>query len=315
MIRASDAEELAHALLPPDRAEEFARTGETDCALSVSGVGRFRVSVMRQRGSVSIVFRRVLTSPPSFEALGLPPPVRQLAERRQGLVLVTGPADSGISTTIAAMINHINEHAPVSIITIENPIEMLYADKRSFITQREVETDTKSHLKALQRSLRHDPDVLYVDEIPDTETMSLILTAASGRLVISTLPSLNTAETIRRIVDFFPPHQHRQVKHTIANVLQGVISQRLVEREDGNGRVAAFEFMVSTPRIHDAIIEVPGAQDLENLIETGEYYGMQTMDQCLAQLHKAKLIGTREALSAAVHPQDLRVHLQAGPGN
>lgn len=310
VMKPAETEELANSILPADRAEEFRKTGETDFALGVSGVGRFRVSVMRQRGSAGLVFRRVLTSPPSFEVLGLPAPVRQLAERRRGLVLVTGPADSGKSTTVASMINHINEHAPASIITIEDPIEMLHADKKAFISQREIGTDSQNHLIALRRSLRHDPDVIYVDAINDVDLMATVLGAATGRLVISTLPSINTVETIRRIVDFFPPHQSRQIRHTLASALQGVISQRLIDRDDGKGRVAAFEVMISTPRVHDAIVEAPGAQEVEALIETGEYYGMRTMDQSLAELHRAKIIAMREALASAIHPQELRVQLQ-----
>lgn len=310
VMNASETEDLAGSILPADRAEEFRLTGETDFALGISGVGRFRVSVMRQRGSAGLVFRRVLTSPPTFEALGLPPTVRQLAERRRGLVLVTGPTDSGKSTTIASMINHINEHAPASVITIEDPIEMLHADKKAFISQREVGTDSQSHAAALQRSLRHDPDVIFVDSIVSSDVMDLVLSASSGRLVISTLPSVNTTESIQRIIDFFPPHQARQIRHTLATVLQGVISQRLIDRDDANGRVAAFELMVSTPRIHDAIVEAPGSQDLESLIQTGEYYGMQTLDQHLAALHRAKVITMREALAYAIHPQELRVQLQ-----
>jgi twitching motility protein PilT len=187
---------------------------------------------------------------------------------------------------------------------------MLHPDRKAFISQREVGTDSPSHLSALQRSLRHDPDVIYLDSIEDPDVMALVLRAASARFVISTLPTVNTVQTVRRIIDFFPPHQEHQVRHMLGSVLQGVISQRLIDREDGRGRVAAFEFMVSTPRIHDAILESPGAQDLETLIQTGEYYGMQTVDQHLAQLFHSKTISMREALGSATHPQDLRVVLQ-----
>lgn len=305
-----DSESVAQGLIPANRAADFAERGEVDFAISVSGLGRFRASVMRQRGSVGIVLRRVPTTPPKFDALGLPPPVRQLAERRTGLLLVTGPADSGKSTTVATMINHINEHAPASIITVEDPIEILHADKKAYISQREVGTDTRSHVAGLGASLRHDPDVIFVDRILDSETMEAVLSAASGRLIISTLPALNATETIQRIVDFFPPHQAQQVRHTVGTVLQGIISQRLLDREDGKGRVGAFEVLVSTSRIRDSITEVAGSLDLEKLIATGDYYGMQTLDQHLTELHKNKLISMRDALSAATHPQDLRVQLQ-----
>lgn len=309
-ITAADTTALIETILPTERAEEFRRSGETDFAMGISGMGRFRVSVIRQRGSAGVVFRRVHTSPPSFDEIGLPPVVRQLAERRKGLVLVTGPSDSGRSTTISTMINHLNERGATSVITVEDPIEVLHADKQSFINQREVGTDTTDHLSGLQRSLRHDPDVLYVDRVPNAEVMGMVLSAASGRLVITSMSSLNSEGTVQRVIDFFPPYQARQTRHALAAVLQGVICQRLLDREDGRGRVAAFEIMVATQRLHDAIVEAPGAQTIESLIAAGDYYGMQTMDQHLAALHKARTISLRDALSSAIHPQDLRVQLQ-----
>lgn len=311
VVRSSDLEELAHQILPVDRAEEFHATGETDFGMGFSGIGRFRVSVMRQRGSVSVVFRRVPTAPPTFEDLGLPPLVSQLAERQSGLILVTGPADSGKSSTIAAMVNHINQSTTASIITIEDPIELLYADRRGFVSQREVGTDTRSHREGLRRSLRHDPDVIYVDQIEDADVMALVLAASSGRLVLSSMPTLNATETIQRVIDFFPVHHARQVRQSLASVLQGIVSQRLLPREDGNGKVAALELLSMTPRIHDSIIEVPGYEPLEGLIADGEYYGMQTMDQHLLELHNHRLIGKRDAVAAASHPQELRILLQA----
>jgi twitching motility protein PilT len=314
VLTAADMTNMAHDVLPPNRAADFEVNGESDFALSVSGVGRFRVSVVRQRGSVGIVFRRVVTTVPTFDALGFPPPIRQLAERRSGLLLVTGPSDSGKSTTIATMLDHINQHAAMSVITIEDPIEFLHADRKAFISQREVGTDTRDAKSGFARSLRHDPDVIYIDRLADAELMATVLSAASGRLIISTLSTLNASDTIARIIDFFPPHQARQARHSLAAVLQGVISQRLLERQDGKGRVAAFELMVATPRIHDTIVEAPGSQELESLIETGEYNGMQTMDQHLTELYRTGMVSMRDALSASSHPRDLRVILQQMSG-
>jgi twitching motility protein PilT len=310
LMTAAQMAEIAADVLPTTRAADFEKSGEADFALGFPGVGRFRISMLRQRGTVAIVFRRVATSVPSFDALGFPPPIRQLAELRRGLVLVTGPADSGKSTTVGSILNHINENFPMSIVTIEDPIEILHADQQSFVSQREVGTDTANHYDGFTRSLRHDPDVIYVDRINEGSMMEAVLTAATGRLVISTMNTLSAAETIAQVVDYFPPHLARQTRHSLASVLEGVISQRLLDRQDGRGRIAAFEMMVATPRIHDAIVEAPGAQDLESLIAAGEYNGMRTMDQHLLELHRSGAVGIREALSAASHPRELRVQLQ-----
>jgi len=309
-VSAADTEELIQQLLPPERAERLRSTGEVDFAVGFPGVGRFRLNVMRQRGSASLAIRRVLTTPPSFDALGLPAPVHQLAERSQGLLLVTGPTNSGKSTTVATMLDHINEREAVNIICIERPIEMLHADKKSFISQREVGTDTDSHLAGLQQALRHDPEVIYVDQISDPDTMELALAAATGNLVIGTLPTLNAEESVRYVLDLLPERREQQIRAQLASVLQGIVSQRLISRADGRGRIGAFEFMMVTTRMRDAILRSTGALDIETIIETGEYYGMQTLDQHLALLHRGGMIGLRDALSAATHPQELRVALQ-----
>jgi twitching motility protein PilT len=309
-LNAPKMEELAKEIVPAGRAKEFLETGELDFAIGYPGMGRFRVSVMRQRGSVAIALRRVPTSAPSFDTLGFPAPVRQIADLNRGLILVTGPADSGKSTTAASIIDTINQTHARSIITIEDPIELLHADKQSFVTQREVGTDTKSHFSGFTKSLRHDPDVVFLDRIPDQETMEAVLTAASGRLIISTMTSLNATDTVSRVVDFFPPHLARQARFSLGSVLEAVISQRLLEREDKPGRVPVFELMITTPRIHDSITQQEGSQELETLIETGDYNGMQTIDQHLTELYHQGVISLREALSAATHPRELRVALQ-----
>ena len=208
------------------------------------------------------------------------------------------------------MLNRINETRVANIITVQDPIEMLFSDKKSFINQREIGTDSRNHISAIRQSLRHDPDVLYVDQVNDEDSMQAVLAASSACLVITTLPSLGARDAIEAVVDFFPARAEAQVRNSFAAVLQGIISQRLLAREDGKGRVAAFEVLVMTPRVHDIIVKSPGAEDLETLMRSGEYYGMQTMDQQLLELHVKHLISVREALSASAHPQELRVHLQ-----
>ncbi|HLF41658.1 MAG TPA: PilT/PilU family type 4a pilus ATPase [Acidimicrobiia bacterium] len=311
VLRPSDTERLAYAVLPPDRADEFARTGEADFAYSADDGGRFRVNVFRQRGSVALVLRRVLPGTPSFEALGLPPAVRRLTEEARGLVLVTGPTGSGKTTTIAAMIDQINESQHKHIVTIEDPIEILHPDKRSIVNQREIGTDTADYHAALKRVLRQDPDVIFIGEMRDPETVWAALSAAgTGHLVLSTLHTMNATETINRIIEFFPPHQQRQIRMTVAGSLRGIVSQRLLERVDGKGRIPAIEVLVATGRVFDKIIDPEETHELEQIITEGEYYGMQTFDQSLFGLYKNGMIGLRDALAAASHPHDLRIALQ-----
>ncbi|MER3453177.1 MAG: type IV pili twitching motility protein PilT [Acidimicrobiia bacterium] len=312
-VTAADTERIAFAIMPKDRADEFIATSETDFAHSVSGLGRFRVNVFRQRNSVGLVFRRVLPGTPSFESLGLPTVVAHLAEEPRGLVLVTGPTGSGKTTTIAAMIEHINETKAVNIVTIEDPIEFLFQDKKSIINQREIGTDTRDFHEAMRRVLRQDPDVIFVGEMRDPETVWAALAAAeTGHLVLSTLHTTNATETVNRIVDFFPPYQHRQIRYTLASSLRGVVSQRLLERADGRGRVPAVEVLVMTGRIYDRIVDPDlGEESIEDIIADGEYYGMQTFDQSLFNLYKNGLVSLRDALAVASHPHDFRLALQA----
>jgi twitching motility protein PilT len=306
----ADTERLAYALLPPARADEFARCGEADFAYGSGeggGAGRFRVNVFRQRNTVAIVLRRVLPGTPSFDALGLPPSVRRLTEEPRGLVLVTGPTGSGKTTTIAAMIDSINETQAKHIVTIEDP----HGDKRSLVNQREIGTDTEDYAVALRRVLRQDPDVIFIGEMRDPETVGAALTAANtGHLVFSTLHTVNATETVNRIVDFFPPHQQRQARLSLAGSLRGIVSQRLLERVDGKGRIPAVEVLVATGRAFDKIVNPGETHELEQIIAEGEYYGMQTFDQSLFGLYKNGLIGLRDALATASHPHDLRIALQ-----
>ncbi|MDQ1493012.1 MAG: twitching motility protein PilT [Actinomycetota bacterium] len=310
----ADTERLAYAVLPPDRADEFTRHGEADFAYGsgeAGGAGRFRVNVFRQRNTVALVLRRVLPGTPSFDALGLPPAVRRLTEEPRGLVLVTGPTGSGKTTTIAAMIDSINESQARHIVTIEDPIEVLHSDKRSLVNQREIGTDTENYASALKRVLRQDPDVIFIGEMRDPETVGAALSAANtGHLVFSTLHTVNATETVNRIVDFFPPHQQHQARLSLAGSLRGIVSQRLLERVDGKGRIPAVEVLVATGRAFDKIVSPDETHELEQIIAEGEYYGMQTFDQSLFALYKNGLIGLRDALAAASHPHDLRIALQ-----
>ena len=305
-----ETERIAFAVMPKQRAEEFIATSEADFAYSVSGVGRFRVNVMRQRGSVGLVLRRVQSEIPSFEELGLPPVVRKLAEHERGLVLVTGPTGSGKTTTLGSMIDYINETQHKHIVTIEDPIEILHSDKAAIVNQREVGTDTADFHAALKRVLRQDPDVILVGEMRDIDTVKTALTAAeTGHLVFSTLHTISATDSINRIIDFFPPHEQRQVRMSLAGSLRGIVSQRLVERRNG-GRVPAVEILVATGRIFDKIVNADETHEIENIISEGEYYGMQTFDQSLLGIYSDGLIELREALAASTSPHDLRLMIE-----
>ncbi|HUF33644.1 MAG TPA: PilT/PilU family type 4a pilus ATPase [Acidimicrobiales bacterium] len=317
-LKPPDIERMAFAILPPARRAEFDLTNEADFALGVHRLGRFRVNVYRQRGSVAMVLRRVLIGIPSFEALGLPPAARTLAEEPRGLVLVTGPTGSGKTTSIASMIDHINATRMVNIVTIEDPIEVIHQDKSSLVSQREIGSDTEGFAQAMRRVLRQDPDVIFVGEMRDPETVSAALSAAeTGHLVLSTLHTSSTVETINRIVDFFPSHQHRQIRQTVATSLRGVLSQRLLERSDGTGRIPAVEVLVNTGRVFDRIIDPSASGDsIDEIIADGEWYGMQTFDQSLLGLIRDGLVEQRDAMGVATNPHDLRIALQrAGIAN
>jgi twitching motility protein PilT len=311
-VTPADTERVAFAIMPKARADEFIECQEADFAHTVSGLGRFRVNVFRQRGSVGMVLRRVLPGIPSFESLGLPPVVRRLAEEPRGLVLVTGPTGSGKTTTLAAMIDHINETMSKHIVTIEDPIEVLHPDKRSIVNQREIGTDTEDFHAALKRVLRQDPDVILIGEMRDPETVWAALSAAeTGHLVFATLHTMSATETISRIIDFFPPYQQQQVRMSLAGSLRGIVSQRLVQRADGRGRVPAMEVLVATGRVFDKITDPSATHELEELIADGEYYGMQTFDQSLLSLYEQGSVSRRDALSTSTNSHDLRLKMDA----
>ncbi len=299
-------------VLPAERWVEFQRTGEADFSLSLPGVGRFRGNACRQRGDAAVVLRRVLPNAVTAGELGLPPIVTRLAGEQRGMILVTGPTGSGKTTTLAAMIDHINTTRACKIVTIEDPIEVIHSDKRSVIWQREIGTDTSDYVQAMRRVLRQDPDVILIGEMRDSETVAAALSAAeTGHLVLSTLHTTDATETVNRIIDFFPPAQQRQTRLTLAGVLRGVISQRLVATVDGQHRAPAIEAMVVTGRIADSIIDPdsPG-ESIEEQISGGSYYGMQTFDQSLFGLVKSGVITVQAAMAAASNSHDLMVSLE-----
>jgi twitching motility protein PilT len=291
------------------RLEDLRRDGELDFGFSVPGLARFRVNVFRQRGSMSIVCRRIPYGVATIQELGLPDVVRQIAEETRGMVIVTGTTGSGKSTTLAAMVDHINRQAPRHIVTIEDPIEFLHADNRSIINQREIGADTGSFGSALRRVLRQDPDVILIGEMRDEETVKTALSAAeTGHLVLSTLHTADAPETINRVIDFFPPHQHRQVRAMLSATLRGVISQRLVPAVDG-GRVAALEILRTTGRVRDAIMDPDQTAGLPEILADGVFYGMQTFDQALFTHVQGGRISRENALAAATSPQDFKLLL------
>jgi twitching motility protein PilT len=291
---------------------EFQETGEVDLAYSIPGVARFRVSAFRQRGSASLVIRTIPFLIRTFEELGLPPVMRTLAEEERGIVLLTGTTGSGKSTTLAAMIDHINTTMAKHVVTIEDPIEFLHKDKRSIINQREVGMDTSSFQQALRRVLRQDPDVILIGEMRDEETVHTALSAAeTGHLVFSTVHTVDAVETVNRLIDFFPPHMHQQVRAMLAGTLKGAISQRLVKTADGRGRLATCEVLRMTGRVRDMIMDPTQTGRLHEVIADGEYYGMQTFDQALFGHLKAGRITMEEALKAATSPNDFKLLVAA----
>lgn len=279
--------------------EDLLKKGEIDTSYSISGLGRFRVSVFKQRGSIAISLRVVSLKIPNLNELKLPDIVKELTNKKRGLILVTGPTGSGKRTTLAAMINEINNTRSNHIITLEDPIEFLHKHNKCIINQREIGRDTFSYKSALKAALREDPDVILIGELRDLEDISIALTAAeTGHLVFSTLHTIGGAKTIDRIVNVFPPHQQEQIRIQVASVLEGIISQQLVHKIDG-GRIAALETMVATNAIRNMIREGKTYQ-IESSIQTGSKYGMKTMDMSLAELYKREIISYDTALNYSV---------------
>jgi twitching motility protein PilT len=302
---------MAFSMMSNRQKQRFKEVSEADIAYGVSGLGRFRANVFQQRGSVGMVLRVIPDRVRTLSDLGLPPVVEKVADEQRGLILVTGITGSGKSTTLAAMIDHINATRGGHIITIEDPIEFLHRDKSSFVTQREVDVDTRSFAEALRGALRQDPDVILVGEMRDHETIETALTAAeTGHLVLSTLHTLDATETIRRIVSSFEPHLQKSVRIQLAGILRAVVSQRLVRSAEGEGRVPAVEVMVSTALIRDYIINEEKTSLIRDAISAGtSQYGMQTFDQSLFNLYHSGLITMEEALRGASNPDEFRLRL------
>ncbi len=307
----ADTEHMVNQVLRSDLADHFASTNEADFAYSVTGLGRFRVNAFRSRGSAGLVFRRVSIGAIALEDLGLPPVIASLSLEPRGLVLVTGPTGSGKTTTLAGMIDQINSNREVHIVTIEDPIEVLHFDKLGMINQREVRVDTEDFSTAMRAAMRQDPDVILVGEMRDHETVKAALAAAeTGHFVMSTLHTTDAQETVARIIDFFPPHEQKQVRLALAGSLKGIVCQRLVPRADGLGRCVAMEICVGTGRIADAISDPDKTSTMTQLIKEGGYYGMQTFDQHLVVLIRDGVITLDAAMAASTNPHDLSVELR-----
>jgi twitching motility protein PilT len=306
-----DTESIAASLMPEPKAESFAESAEADFGYTLTGVGRFRINVFRQRGLVGLAVRRVRSEVPSFDELRLPPVVRSLAELRRGLVLVTGPAGTGKTTTIASIIGYINTTRRAHIVTIEDPIEVVHEDVLSIIEQREVGLDTMSFAAALRHVVRQDPDVIFIGEIRDPQSAQAAIQAAeTGHLVISTLHTVDATETVNRIIDLFPPEQQRQVRVAFAASLRGVLSQRLVARSDGRGRVPAVEVLVATGRVRERVMEPNATIEIVDIMGEGDFYGMQTFDQALVRLVMEDLVTEEDAREAASNPHDFTLTLK-----
>jgi twitching motility protein PilT len=312
----ADTEAVAAELMPQHRAEEFARTNEADFGYTLPGVGRFRVNVFRQRGQVGLAIRRVRSEIPTFEELRLPPALTRLAESSRGLILVTGPTGTGKTTTIASMIGHINRTRRAHIVTIEDPIEVVHEDEMSIIQQREVGPDTASYTDALRHVVRQDPDVIFVGEIRDAESaLSAIQAAETGHLVISTLHTIDCTETINRMLDLFPPEQQREVRTSFAGALRGIVSQRLVSRADGKGRVPTVEILINTGRVFERIIDPEASFEIVDVIAEGDFYGMQTFDQALVKRVLEGLVTESDARGASTNPHDFQLALRGSMQN
>ena len=308
-VSPEQTEQITEDIMNDLQRERFEKAGEVDLAYGIPGLGRFRVNAFTQRGSVSLVFRAIPFDIKGLEDLLLPPVIKKMAMASRGLILVTGATGSGKSTTLAAIIDYINANRKSHIVTIEDPIEFLHRDKKSIINQREVGSDTEGFQTALKSALRQDPDVILVGEMRDHETIETALTAAeTGHLVLSTLHTIDAAETINRIISVFPPYQQRQMRIQLAAVLRGVISMRLVPRLDGKGRVPAVEVMVASARIRQMIDDKDLTKQIPDAIQQGyESYGMQTFDQSLRGLLKQKLITFEEALRQCSSPDDFKL--------
>ena len=299
VLKTEDTRGFADALLDEKYKQTMEKKGEVDLAYSVANLGRFRVNVYMQRGSVAIAVRVLNLEIPAPEMLGIPESVVEVIKKQRGLVLVTGPTGSGKSTTLASLINVLNENYPYHIITLEDPIEYLHRHKKGMVNQREMGTDTENYASGLRAALREDPDVILVGEMRDLETIGIAVTAAeTGHLVFSTLHTIGAAATIDRIIDVFPPYQQQQIRTQLAEVLVSVVSQQLIAKQTGKGRCAAFEVMHINPAIRNLIRESKTFQ-IPSTMQTNKKAGMQTMDDCIFDLYSKNIISSAEALRYA----------------
>jgi twitching motility protein PilT len=305
-LKPEELKSLAEQIMTPRQVKEFAEHKEADFAIGVPGVGRFRTNVYQQRGTVAFAFRAIPYEVKQIRELSLPPVLEEIALKPRGLVLVTGVTGSGKSTALAAMINHVNTNRRVNIITIEDPIEFLHRDQLANISQREVGNDTLSFNSALRHVLRQDPDVILIGEIRDLETLDTALKAAdTGHMVFSTLHTTDATQTISRVISFFPPHQHDEIRHLLSTALQAVISLRLVPRKDGRGRVPAAEVLINTAAVADNIRDLSRQLSIPDLIAEGSVqYGMQTFDQSLFQWYQQGVISYESAIFYCTNPSE-----------
>lgn len=306
-IEPTDTERLAAAIIPRTRVDQFTAANECDFVYGIAGLGRFRVSAFRQRGWTGFVLRRVPAGIPSIDALGLPQAVVGLAEQPRGFVIVTGLAGAGKTSTLAAMVDHVNCTREGHIVTIEDPVEVLHADKRSIVDQREIGIDTPSAASALQHALRQDPDVIMIGDIGDADTAWAALQAAEiGHLILAGMASVGAIDTIDRFIELFPPHRQRQARASLTSTLRGIVSQRLVARTGGRGRVAAAEVLVANARVTERLADPARLAELQFEMEHGDLYGMQTFDQSLLHLYSNGLITRAEAVACAVVQSEMR---------
>jgi twitching motility protein PilT len=310
-LKPEDLKLLAEQIMTPRQVKEFAERKEADFAIGVPGVGRFRTNIYQQRGTLAFAFRAIPYEVKTVRELHLPVVLEEIALRPRGLVLITGITGSGKSTALASMINHINQHRRVNVITIEDPIEFLHRDVNSNISQREVGNDTLSFASALRHVLRQDPDVILVGEIRDLETLDTALKASdTGHLVFSTLHTTDAAQTINRLLSFYPPHQHQEVRMILATALQAVVSLRLVPKSDGRGRVPAAEVLINTATVADNIRDIEKALHIPDLIAQGSTsYGMQSFDQSLMKWYKDGAISYESALFYSTNPNEFALRI------
>jgi len=305
-----DTERLGLSILNEKQKQIFDENHECDLSYAIEGLARFRINIFLQRGTIHIAFRLVPFEVPDFEQLNLPPVLKKISENERGLVLVTGPAGCGKSTTLAAIVDHVNSTRAVHIITIEDPIEFVHQDKKSVVTQRELGGDTRDYPAALKHIVRQDPNVILVGEMRDLTTMAAALTAAQlGSLVLSTVHTIDAVQTITRIIDLFPPYQQNQVRLQLADTLQAVISQRLLPRTDGKGRVPAVEVLVATALVKK-LIEENKTGEILGTMEKGDYYGMQSFNQALKKLYSKGLVKLEDALASASNPEELLLYIR-----